>query len=309
MDLILPAVGLPGQLKLKSASILVVGAGGLGCPVLLYLAAAGVGRITILDHDAVDMSNLHRQVLHTEDRVGMNKAESAARGLTALNSSISIIPLPYSFTPSLFSSPSSHLTPLRTGTYTLILDCTDNPTTRHFLNSYAVHFGIPLVSGGEKEGGKEREWRVVPIELVRNGSAEAQERRVVDVRSETEFGICKIEGSLNIPFRSILRDPALAFGPSTSSTTSPLLRNNGSASSSSSAAAATTPRPKEIVFVCRRGNDSLLAARALERYLEKERELKGVDGMEEEEEERVKVGDLRGGLVAWSRVVEGFPVY
>ncbi|KAL8278437.1 hypothetical protein RQP46_009127 [Phenoliferia psychrophenolica] len=132
-QMILNAVGLPGQLALKSARVLVVGAGGLGCPVLLYLAAAGVGELTILDHDSVELSNLHRQVLHTEARVGVNKAQSALEALTALNSDIKIHAIPVAFTPSLFGAdtPPSLLHPQ----FSLILDCTDNPATRHFLNA------------------------------------------------------------------------------------------------------------------------------------------------------------------------------
>lgn len=95
-QMILPGFGLPGQLKLKAARVAVVGAGGLGCPVLQYLAGAGVGvyhcaitgnktdstgHITIVDHDEVSVSNLHRQVLHTTERVGMNKAVSASKAM------------------------------------------------------------------------------------------------------------------------------------------------------------------------------------------------------------------------------------
>ena len=82
---ILPEVGEQGQQKLKNASVLMIGAGGLGCPVLLYLAAAGVGRIGIVDVDKVDITNLHRQVLYTMEDEGKMKAEVAARKLIALN--------------------------------------------------------------------------------------------------------------------------------------------------------------------------------------------------------------------------------
>src|SRR5580698_8220731 len=81
----LPSFGPAAQEKLKASSVLVIGAGGLGCPALLYLAAAGVGRIEIVDPDSVDASNLQRQVLYTGDDVGRNKAEAAARRLRALN--------------------------------------------------------------------------------------------------------------------------------------------------------------------------------------------------------------------------------
>lgn len=77
-QMILGQVGLAGQLKLRAARVIVIGAGGLGCPAVQYLAAAGIGHITIVDHDSVETSNLARQILHTDGRVGMNKARSAA---------------------------------------------------------------------------------------------------------------------------------------------------------------------------------------------------------------------------------------
>ncbi len=83
--IVLPEVGGPGQNKLKNSSVLVIGAGGLGAPLLLYLAAAGIGRIGIVDHDTVSLSNLQRQVIHTTERVGMRKTESAARQMAAIN--------------------------------------------------------------------------------------------------------------------------------------------------------------------------------------------------------------------------------
>lgn len=77
-QLLLPHFGLPAQTALKSARVLVVGAGGLGCPAVQYLAAAGIGTITVVDADVVEASNLARQVLHTDERIGMNKADSVA---------------------------------------------------------------------------------------------------------------------------------------------------------------------------------------------------------------------------------------
>ena len=88
--IVLPEVGGPGQNKLKNASVLVIGAGGLGAPMLLYLAAAGVGRIGIVDHDTVSLSNLQRQVIHTTDRLGLAKVASAARQMMAVNPHVKV---------------------------------------------------------------------------------------------------------------------------------------------------------------------------------------------------------------------------
>ena len=82
-QMIIPEIGLPGQLRLKNARVLVIGLGGLGCPASMYLAGAGVGTMGLMDGDTVELSNLHRQLLHTTDRVGMNKATSATIGLQA----------------------------------------------------------------------------------------------------------------------------------------------------------------------------------------------------------------------------------
>jgi molybdopterin-synthase adenylyltransferase len=96
--LVLQEVGGPGQNKLKAASVLVIGAGGLGAPLLMYLAAAGVGRIGIIDHDTVSLSNLQRQVIHTTDRVGMLKTESAALQMSAINPHVLVEQYPFRLT-------------------------------------------------------------------------------------------------------------------------------------------------------------------------------------------------------------------
>ncbi|KAK4053983.1 hypothetical protein OIO90_003628 [Microbotryomycetes sp. JL221] len=146
-QMILSNVGLQGQLKLKNARVLVVGAGGLGCPVLQYLVSAGVGNVTIVDHDTVELSNLHRQVLHNEHRIGMSKAESAQMSLNSLNSDVQVEAHVLPFTPSLFHS-SECPESIKLGAFDLVLDCTDNPATRHFINAYTSAHLIPLVSGG-----------------------------------------------------------------------------------------------------------------------------------------------------------------
>ncbi|ODN96387.1 adenylyltransferase and sulfurtransferase [Cryptococcus wingfieldii CBS 7118] len=138
-QMIMPGFGLPSQVALKNAKVAVVGAGGLGCPVLQYLAGSGVGTIGIFDDDTVSLSNLHRQILHTTDRAGMNKSESACLALRALNTKINLIPNPVSITPS------TALDLLRP--YTILLDCTDRPLTRYLLSDAAIRLDIALVSG------------------------------------------------------------------------------------------------------------------------------------------------------------------
>ncbi|KAG8833714.1 Urmylation protein [Serendipita sp. 399] len=141
--MILDGFGLDAQLKLKDARVLVVGAGGLGCPALQYLAAVGVGKllglIGIVDHDKVELSNLHRQVLHTEKRIGLFKVDSAALALREMNSLIEI---------------ETHKTLLHSenareivSRYDIVLDCTDNAPTRYLLSDTTVALGKPLVSG------------------------------------------------------------------------------------------------------------------------------------------------------------------
>ncbi|KAI8582516.1 hypothetical protein K450DRAFT_227519 [Umbelopsis ramanniana AG] len=138
-QLILPDVGMNGQLKLRNTSMLVVGAGGLGSPICLYLGGAGVGRIGIIDHDEVDVSNLHRQVIHDESRVGINKARSAAESIRRINSTCQVIP----YDCVLDSSNAMNIIPK----YDIVLDATDNVATRYLLNDACVIAGKPLVSG------------------------------------------------------------------------------------------------------------------------------------------------------------------
>ncbi|KAH9902517.1 hypothetical protein C8Q73DRAFT_633504 [Cubamyces lactineus] len=142
-QMILEGFGLEGQIKLQKASVVVVGAGGLGCPALQYLAAAGVGTLGIIDHDHVEISNLQRQVLHTESRVGMPKVLSAAEAIKQMNSRIQVNPV----TTALNSTNALELL----APYDLILDCTDNLPTRYLLSDTAVKLGKPLVSGAAQQ--------------------------------------------------------------------------------------------------------------------------------------------------------------
>lgn len=138
-QMLVPAFGAPSQVELKSLSVLIVGAGGLGCPAALYLAAAGVGRMGIVDDDVVAVSNLHRQVGHSEGRTGVLKAESLAASCLSINSSVTVEALVARFT----ACNGADLT----RRYDIILDCTDNPGTRYLINDAAVLAGKPVVSG------------------------------------------------------------------------------------------------------------------------------------------------------------------
>ncbi|KDR79056.1 hypothetical protein GALMADRAFT_138015 [Galerina marginata CBS 339.88] len=142
-QMILDGFGLPGQVKLRHSSVVVVGAGGLGCPALQYLAAAGIGRIGIVDHDHVELSNLQRQILHNEESVGMYKAESAALALKRINSDLILDVMAVALTA---DNALSLLSP-----YDVILDCTDNVPTRYLLSDTAVTFNKPLVSGAAQK--------------------------------------------------------------------------------------------------------------------------------------------------------------
>ncbi|XP_044257909.1 adenylyltransferase and sulfurtransferase MOCS3 [Tribolium madens] len=139
-QMIMPQICKSGQRNLKEGKILIVGAGGLGCPASLYLAAAGIGEIHILDYDEVELSNLHRQILHYETNIGLPKVQSVADKLKSLNSNIKIVPL--------HIHASSSITDLvQKNKYDVVLDCTDNAPTRYLLNDICVIYNIPLVSG------------------------------------------------------------------------------------------------------------------------------------------------------------------
>jgi len=137
--LLIPEVGLEGQKKLKAASALVVGTGGLGSPVSLYLAAAGVGRIGLVDYDKVDSTNLQRQIVHGTSTVGKLKVESAKTRLLDLNPGIQV---------DTYNEPFTSANALEiTKNYDVIIDGTDNFPTRYLTNDVAVFLGKPLVYG------------------------------------------------------------------------------------------------------------------------------------------------------------------
>ncbi len=135
----MPEVGEAGQEKLLASKVLLIGAGGLGSPAALYLAAAGVGTLGIVDHDRVDRSNLQRQILHTEGRVGLSKIDSARTALQALNPSIQVHGYPLR----LHSQNVDTLFP----EYDLVLDGTDNFPTRYLINDACIRHKIPNVHG------------------------------------------------------------------------------------------------------------------------------------------------------------------
>ncbi len=137
--LLIPEVGLEGQKKLKAASVLVIGTGGLGSPVSLYLAAAGVGRIGLVDYDVVDFSNLQRQVIHGTSRIGTLKVESARDRMLDLNPDIQV---------DTYNEPFTSENAMRIAAdYDLIIDGTDNFPTRYLTNDVCVLLGKPNVYG------------------------------------------------------------------------------------------------------------------------------------------------------------------
>jgi molybdopterin/thiamine biosynthesis adenylyltransferase len=135
-----PEFGQVGQEKLRKAHVLIIGAGGLGSPCSLYLAAAGVGKISIVDNDVVELSNLHRQILHSENRIGIPKVNSAAGVLSGLNSAIAIVPLNCQFS-------SENADRLLADRVDLVVDCSDNFQTRYAANDACVKKKLPLISG------------------------------------------------------------------------------------------------------------------------------------------------------------------
>lgn len=135
--IVLREIGGPGQQKLLKAKVLVIGAGGLGSPALMYLAAAGVGTLGIIDDDVVSLSNLQRQVLHSTEAIGKPKTTSAIEAITRINPNITVIP---------------HQTRLTAensaviGDYDLVLDGSDNFDTRYLVNEICAKLAVPLIS-------------------------------------------------------------------------------------------------------------------------------------------------------------------
>ena len=136
--IVLAEIGGAGQQKLKAAHVLIVGAGGLGAPVIQYLAAAGIGHIGVLDDDTVSLSNLQRQVIHTTDRVGVPKVDSAEEAIRDLNPDVQVVKYASRLD-------ASNIMEIIEG-YDVIVDGVDNFPTRYLLNDATVRLGIPVVS-------------------------------------------------------------------------------------------------------------------------------------------------------------------
>ncbi len=143
-QILMPAFDIAGQEKLKSARVLVVGAGGLGCPVALYLGAAGVGHLTLVDDDAIELANLQRQIAFSQDQLGNAKAESLADRVRRINPLVSVEAIAHRL--------ESDELVRQVGEASLVVDCTDNFNTRFALNRACVAAKVPLVSGAAIRG-------------------------------------------------------------------------------------------------------------------------------------------------------------
>ena len=138
-QILLQHVDIDGQLRLKNSRVLVVGLGGLGAPVALYLAAAGVGELHLADFDTVDLTNLQRQIIHDTDSVGLSKVDSALRRLGAINPEIRLVPHRAALDADSLATAVAGVD--------VVLDCSDNFSTREAVNAACVAAGKPLVSG------------------------------------------------------------------------------------------------------------------------------------------------------------------
>ena len=137
--ILLDEIGIEGQQKLLASHALIIGAGGLGCPAVLYLGSAGVGRITIVDDDRVDATNLQRQIAHTLNRIGTLKVDSIHQAIAAINPDVQVNAVAQRADDSLLGALVSHAD--------VVLDCSDNFGTRHAINRACVRHQKPLVSG------------------------------------------------------------------------------------------------------------------------------------------------------------------
>ncbi|WP_293267308.1 molybdopterin-synthase adenylyltransferase MoeB [Neptunomonas sp.] len=138
-QIMLPDVDIDGQERWLASKVLIIGLGGLGSPVALYLAAAGIGELVLVDDDQVDLSNLQRQVVHTTARIGMNKVDSAAQMLREINPDINVVTRAERLDSDGLKALVAHVD--------LVLDCTDNFSTRFAANQACVEHKKPLVSG------------------------------------------------------------------------------------------------------------------------------------------------------------------
>lgn len=137
--ILLPQIAYEGQEKLTQSHALIVGAGGLGSPVALYLGAGGVGKLTICDFDQVELTNLQRQVIHSTQSLGVNKAVSAQRALAAINPEVTVVPIQQKSSVDEFTALARDAD--------VVIDCSDNFATRYALNQICVALKKPLVSG------------------------------------------------------------------------------------------------------------------------------------------------------------------
>lgn len=137
--ILLPEIGVEGQEAILNAKVLVIGAGGLGSPVAMYLAAAGVGKLVIADNDTVDLTNLQRQIMHSTEMVGHPKVESARASLQRINPLANVVPL--------YTRLEDAALDEQVAAADLVLDCCDNFATRHAVNRACVKHRKPLVSG------------------------------------------------------------------------------------------------------------------------------------------------------------------
>lgn len=137
-------IGEQGQLKLKRSRVAIIGMGGLGCPAAQYLVASGVGALTIIDNDEIELSNLQRQILYTSDDIGKAKVSAAKQALTAINPDCQI----ETINKSIFELDIDMLL----DNVDLVLDCTDNPKTRLYINQSCVNAGVFLVSASAIQG-------------------------------------------------------------------------------------------------------------------------------------------------------------